>query len=290
VDVDLDTARGCGWILDHFVLLPLVVLAASSLVWRRVHLRHARRWRAVASGDALAMRPGWSIVRGVVETDPPDEPAVVVDVEQRGRVYSTRSKLSKTAWQEIARRTVARSFIVTCDDGARVRVDPDDRVHLVDPFDAVRRSAPDRRIRSARLTHGESAYVLGVLDQGASGAGPYREGPMPVMRPPSRGHMTISTEPLDKAALDRASTLGAVAVMCAVIVAVTYVLSIKMNVLRLIGRPGACVESITVIMPFVSLGMLILCVVFAVTPSNKLSDVAYGDLDDERHYAPKPKK
>lgn len=227
------------------------------------------------------------MIRGTVETDPPSEPAIVIDVEQRGSVYYTKSHFPKTSWKEIGRRTVSRPFVIVQDDGTRVRVEPDDRVRLEDPFDAVRRSGPDRRIRTATLSNGEVAHVLGILEMGTGGS-PYREGPAHLMKPPARGHMTISTGPLDQKAIERASFHKGMAIWCFAITFIAYLASIKMQWPRLFGEPGSCVESVTVLAPFCGIGTaLFYPFFFFLGWSKKLSDSDYGDLEDERHYTPK---
>ncbi|MEZ4407814.1 MAG: hypothetical protein R3A52_15270 [Polyangiales bacterium] len=177
----------------HLSLLAMMGLAAF---WWRKHQAQATLEH---SFDPRApLRDGPAAVMGVVETDPgPEAPAVAVTIYQRGTEAQNKGQWSHT-WSEVKREVWARPFWIRRDDGAVVRVEPDQSVVLRDDLSRLQRYGVDTRTRHAELQRGERVFATGALS-GAALAQPnaaYRgmQG-SPTLRAAPGAPLMVSTEP-----------------------------------------------------------------------------------------------
>jgi hypothetical protein len=183
------------WCLWAGVVFPLV-LAGYAALRNMLSRERATIWREIAEGKR-APRKGLTVVHGTVDADGAG-PAVEVLIVQKAEHWSYKG-MPRTDWKECQREVHARPFYVVQKHGARVRVEPGERVMLIDELEP-RDDQPERRTLSARLETGEPVHLLGILDRvpEAPGGGVYRDAAIePTVRPPRRGRMLISTEPLD---------------------------------------------------------------------------------------------
>jgi hypothetical protein len=149
----------CVW---GVALIPAVVLIL--LAMRRVVLNRALG-RAVddALDEKRALRAGPAVVRGRVVLAEGEKTAVRVEIDQIG-TETRGSKGGYThAWNESARRVIARPFLLELPSGEILPVTPNSDVLLVDRIDTVRRTADNLRTLSAELTPGEEVWAAGVL-------------------------------------------------------------------------------------------------------------------------------
>lgn len=215
--------------------LLIALLSISSLLM----LLHRRRARAANAADrAQTLAPGPTVIVGTVAEDDEKTPAITVDIEQKGREWVYKSAWQHE-WKEIRRTVTARPFYVTTADRAQVRVEPNQRVLLVDALDRVKSESEDRRHRFAKLTVGESVHILGTLVRDADPRqGGYREAGIGwVLRPPKTGRMVISTEPLgerfeERERVYRRFALGTLLLLLLVHAGVYF----SFNLLRLTGH------------------------------------------------------
>jgi hypothetical protein len=182
-------------VLVHFVL----PLALALLAWSRS--RAARYQEQLAEAQwvpEIPLREGDAVLHGPVDYAREATAALRVEIRQEGTETKNKNKWSH-AWSEAARTVVASPFYVGDVRGTRVRVEPDDRTMLVDATDRTVDVGPTTRIRIAELSRDEKVYVVGELHPAPDpeAAGGYREvGTALVLRPPRRGRMLVSTEPL----------------------------------------------------------------------------------------------
>jgi hypothetical protein len=190
------TPEASLWILVLFggiLLLGLLGLFAAR------YLRHRRRaahYREAAKQANAPLKPGPTVVAGTV-ADEGEGPAVTIDIDQTGSQRRYKGSWVHR-WSEQGRVVHVRPFYLSRPSGERVRVEPDERVFLVDKLDGLTVLGPARRRRSATLIAGESAYVVGVMTSGFDPLkGGYRDnGSALVLRPSGVEPMLISTEPL----------------------------------------------------------------------------------------------
>lgn len=160
-----------------------------------VFARRARRADARWMEDA-PLRPGEAVLRGAVELAPGHDAALRVEIDQVGTESKGKNGWSQT-WRETARRVHAHPFFLHDRRGPRVRVEPDQRAMLIDGLDRVERADVARRTKIAELSPGEEIYALGELVLAPETGGAYRGGgDALVLRPPRRGRMLVSSEPL----------------------------------------------------------------------------------------------
>ncbi len=182
--------------------LPLVgmtvLLVSAARLLRRVSL--AKRSERQAKETAATPVAGDAVIHGTVTGVEGDaRVAVRLTVEQLGVSVKTNKTSWTTKWREVERRVETHPFFVRTDAGNELRVEPDDRVVLVDDLE-TRPPVGNRREKVAELTVGEEIYALGVLTEVAdprAGAGYRGGGASFVLRPPSSERpMEISTRPL----------------------------------------------------------------------------------------------
>jgi hypothetical protein len=183
--------------------LGLVILLFVDAAIRQRKL--AAKARASVSKEP-PLRKGHVVLSGVVAADD-DQPPVRVTITQQGKEWSVKGGWAHS-WTEIDRRVEVRPFRLVLPSGASVPVDAGDDVFLVDGLDRIVFLHGLRRTRTAELSVGEPAVVSGVLRSRSGGhamATAYRGGGAQlVVRPPARGKLLVSTEPLEQRHLDRA--------------------------------------------------------------------------------------
>lgn len=166
----------------------------QALYWyRRLALRLAER--AEAQAQARPLTPGLAVLSGKVEVSREQPHALRVEVVQHGKESpSGRNKGSR--WRETARRVDACVFYLVCDDGERVRVEPDEKVVFIAKLDETIRDSTTVRRRVATLRSGQRVSVEGALSR-AEDAGAGRDGSpgrAPWVLRPHQGKMLVSSE------------------------------------------------------------------------------------------------
>jgi hypothetical protein len=201
----------------------LVVFAVAR--WRAFRRRAAAMDIVVAAGTSL--RPGFTILNGVVEVDEeftgPDveegvrdsdeEPsagteiieheAIAIDVTIRERREKRYGGAGHVFWIEEERSVTVRPFYLVLSGGTRVRVEPDEHVLVVGDLETKEAGLVEgERTRGALVENADRVSVSGVLRDGrdsqVSGAGYRTAGETLLMAPPPDGRMLVSTEPPSK--------------------------------------------------------------------------------------------
>lgn len=186
---------------------------------------HRRRARAERAFDPKApLRDGAAVIFGEVECPPGHEgPVVLLEIQQQG-TQQTRKGNTSHQWREVDREVRVSPFIVRCDDGTRVQVEPDDHVVIEDDLVVLVQDGRTSRARRAVISAGDRVHITGEL-RGASKPGAredgYRGGGRgPVLSPPRRDRMVISKEPPGETAEGRARFHGKWAIAFAICFAV----------------------------------------------------------------------
>jgi hypothetical protein len=175
---------------------PMMGLLLSALALTAVHRRRARALRAL--DPRAPLRDGAAMIAGEVEWLPGDEgPVVSIRIEQHGTQQTSRNKNPSHTWTEVDREIRVKPFIVRCEDGSRVRVEPDDQVILEADLAVIVMDGRTTRARRAELDAGARVHITGEL-HGASGStgreDVYRSKSGNPVLTPSRAHpMVIST-------------------------------------------------------------------------------------------------
>jgi hypothetical protein len=191
------TPVGTLWVVDGVGFGVLGALLVIAIVRSSVHRRREKLAHKAALKQNEPLHPGPSVLAGVV-ADEGEGDAVVVEIDQLGREYKTKSGWAHQ-WSEVRRSVVATPFYVVRANGERVRVEPDSRVFLIDKLDVTERTGHDQRVRRARLSPGEHVFILGEMVRAPDPKlGGYREAAEGwVLRPPRGERMLVSTEPLE---------------------------------------------------------------------------------------------
>jgi hypothetical protein len=161
--------------------------------------RRAAALRRAVEGKIGPLAAGECVLRGVIETDDPDGRAIAIELLQSGHTQQMKNG-PQQVWQETARRVDARPFYLRLEDGRSVRVEPDQRVFVVDALDGTRRTEFNQRVRTAEVRRGDSVFVIGSLTEGfdphAQIESGYRgaKSKSLVLRAPARRSMLVSTE------------------------------------------------------------------------------------------------
>lgn len=203
--------------LLHVVLPIALATLAFSRAW---FAREAARACDANARSAATLDPGLAVFHGPVEYAQGSTCAVRVEIEQQGAEHVDKGGVIRHSWREVDRTIQAQPFYVD-DARGRVRVEPNARTMLVDDLDVTQDKSRETRVRVAELSPGEVVYVLGHLRSGiAPGGGAYRESAMaPVLEPPRRGRMLVSSKPLGtiyREAASRESRWGLLVVALAV--------------------------------------------------------------------------
>ena len=181
-------AFGVGWIGWGAILIQLATAARHSRL-------RARAARLAREGNPV-LEPGWTVLTGGVVADEPEVPVIVTVITQ------TTTPSTSHEWREQSRAVVAHPFYLTLDDGETVRVEPDERVCVVDELETQQKGPYERR-RVAEIEAGQTATVCGVLGRGfnprAQDRGYRANEDGLVLRPPAPtdGRMLVSNEPLE---------------------------------------------------------------------------------------------
>ncbi|MFO0559930.1 MAG: hypothetical protein U0269_18060 [Polyangiales bacterium] len=180
-----------------FIMLGGLFAIAVFGEWRA--RRRAAALRRAVEGKIGPLAPGECVLKGTIETDDPDGRAIAIELLQTGQTYNTKNGVGHT-WSETARRVDARPFYLRLEDGRAVRVEPDQRVFVVDTLDGTRRTEFNQRVRSAEVRKGDHVFVIGTLVEGydprAQVEGGYRgaKGKSLVVRAKTGRTMLVSTE------------------------------------------------------------------------------------------------
>lgn len=184
-------------VLVGLVLLGGLFATAVFGEWRA--RRRAAALRRAVEGKLGPLAPGEVVLKGTIETDEPDGRAIAIELLQNGQNYQSKNGVNHS-WTETARRVDARAFYLRLEDGRAVRVEPDQRVFVVDALDGVRRLEFNQRVRSAEVRRGDQVFVIGALVEGydprAQVEGGYRgaKGKALVLRSSKGRAMLVSTE------------------------------------------------------------------------------------------------
>ena len=201
------------------VVMVVLTVLSGALAWAIYAWRTQRRAAAQALASVISgtlPARGAVVLHGTVETEEPSRPAITVTLWEYGTEAKGKHSWSHT-WTERRRETKVEPFYLALENATIVRVEPDDDVLLIDKLDSKTPGNP--RTRRAELTHGEKAYVSGVIGRGfharvdsrrtaesADAAMPgaqgsaYRGGPSEglVLRASRRDRMLVSTETLER--------------------------------------------------------------------------------------------
>lgn len=190
--------QGFSWFWVGVVSASVLVTLGIAIFLARKHALAARRAR-IAMEKKVGLFAGNAIVMGVTETDD-EAPAIRVEIHQQGRETRQKNGYSHT-WTEFDRKQTTRPFRVRVPGGTVVHVEPAKEVFLVDDLEVMKRTEREFRVMHAELSHGETVTIEGTLERvlrpSNNGEGDYRGNQeVWLLRPPSRGHMLVSTEPL----------------------------------------------------------------------------------------------
>ena len=176
--------------------------------------RWLRERRAAARADAsfnpdVGLVPGRAIVLGTVEREQGANVAVRVELEMEGTEHESSGSWS-FKWTEKDRRVRVHPFYLRHASGARIRVEPDDNVMLVDAMDGVVKVNLTKRLRVAELMPDEKVFAIGELkyaqDPEAQTRGYRGRAEGYLLVPPRRGRMLLASEPLGARFARRASS------------------------------------------------------------------------------------
>lgn len=179
LDVDLSPIDSFGpglssaffWIVSLMITIPFLFSLRRYFVFRARAKEIAKKAK-----EPRPLAPGPILVEGVVETDN-QGPAVRIAIAETGREWSNKGRYGYE-WTEVARQVNVQPFRLRLPDDTAIEVRPDDRIRLVDKL-VTESYESMARTRVAELSHGERAWIRGVLsftgsDTGKLGA--YRRG------------------------------------------------------------------------------------------------------------------
>jgi hypothetical protein len=151
-----------------------LVLAASRLY----HHLSLRAQDGAAERASPVLQGGPAVLSGVVDLDDPGVPAVRIRIEEQGREWHDKNGWHHE-WRETGRTVEANPFHLVLGHGERLRVEPDERVFLIDALATAQRAGM-QRTREAALTQGERVTIAGRLATGRyrdhGGGSAYRDG------------------------------------------------------------------------------------------------------------------
>ncbi len=187
-------------VLTAFALAVWLTLLGTALALKLRYMRRAARARAAFDPNAR-LEPGEAILLGEVEHARGEEVAVRVEVTQDGTEAESSGSWSHS-WTERDRKVRVRPFYLRHASGQRIRVEPPERVLLVDDMDGCIRVNLAERVRIAELTPGEKVFAHGALTpstdpEARPGGHGYRDAVFGlVLRPLRGGEMLLSSRPL----------------------------------------------------------------------------------------------
>ncbi len=223
-----------------FGTLGFGAIVAHALVLRFRKLREARA--ADASVDVHArLAPGRAIVCGAVEYAQGALQAVRVNIEQDGE-ESESSGVWSHKWTEKNRRINVEPFYLRVNADKRIRIEPTQKVFLVDDMDGLIRVDLTQRVKFAQLTPGERVFASGELvkahdPEAPTGTGGYRSSTDSlVLRPLAGETMLLSSEPLGARYRARAAFYAKCARRISALAVVLHVLFGGYHLRRFIGE------------------------------------------------------
>jgi hypothetical protein len=186
--------------------------------WRlRALQEHEDRYTHERATWKLSSGPS-RVLHGRVSVDDGTDVAVEIDIHQTVEDHTQKSSTWHT-WNETARNMTAKAFKLETEEGSIVLVEPEREVLVVDRLATeYPPSTPRKRVRAARVRHGDSVFVYGDLYEGPSG-GVYRGGGGFVLRPPRNKGLLVSTEAMRERYTERVryswrAALGLFAALC----------------------------------------------------------------------------
>ena len=199
-----------------------VLWLVLSAAWKAHAQGRLARLEEESLDASTILAPGLAVLGGTVQYAEDTDMAVRVEVDQMGTEHESSGTWSHR-WTEVDRRVRVRPFYLLHVSRARIRVEPDDNVYLVDEMDGMILVNRARRTRTAELTPGERVNVRGVLERGPDPeirGRAYRDDQQGwVLRPPPGDRMLISSEPLGARFLARARFHAFWAILVAVMFA-----------------------------------------------------------------------
>jgi len=221
------TIDGTRITVDGLAGLALMGLLVVTILKRNQAQRRVAEATALEESAKRPLRPGPATIIGRVvgegDDDTSDKAFITIEIDQTGKEWQGKNGWYHE-WRETARRVDARPFYVKRPNGERVRVEPDERVFLVDLLDGTEAVDRTHRRRTATLRPGERVAVTGVLVRGFDPQqGGYRDAPPAlVLKPPPRERMLVSTEPLADRHQRRASAFRGLAIATGVILVLLH--------------------------------------------------------------------
>jgi hypothetical protein len=242
VPIDLAGPGEPSAFASSIIVFLIAVLGLGGLMvvalarWRRFRDRAALAER-VMSGEPPELAPGYAILKGTVEPEG-NEPAVEIAIEEKGHEIKSKAGWN-VVWRETSRRVSARPFYLLRATGDAVRVEPDERVFLVDSLTTRDRPSAALRVRVSTLDRGEECAVSGLLrrsrDPRVGGAGYRDAGEALVLTPPRGERMIVSVEPLPDRYLRRAAFHKRAAMGIAALFALVHTLLLGSYYLLVVG-------------------------------------------------------
>jgi hypothetical protein len=171
---DALSVEGTHFVVDALATFGLGLVLVFTLWLRRHALRDAAEARSLEATANAPLRPGPATIVGHVDGGAGDA-FVTIELAQRRQKVQKSNGGGYVEWRETSRRVEARPFYVKRQNGERVRVEPDERVFLVDRLDGQggQEGQEDQaggagleRRRTATLRTGERVCVTGVLVPG----------------------------------------------------------------------------------------------------------------------------
>lgn len=183
----------------------LLTISATLAMWHRQRAVVAQQ----SVGSRTRLAPGYAVLSGTVQVLDGAPCAVRIRIWQKGIEWRTKQGYGHR-WSEFRRTVETWPFYLVQRDGQRIRIEPRDKVFLVDALDRADPEDEDRRVLTAELSNGESVVADGTLttDVDPHGApASYRSavGTGWVLRPPVNDKMLLSAEPLQDRYLRRAA-------------------------------------------------------------------------------------
>jgi hypothetical protein len=228
----------CVFIFGGLIPGVLLTIAATLAAWHRQRAVLARE--SVQSRARLAT--GTAVLSGKVQVLDGAPCAVRIRIWQKGFEWKTKNGWGH-AWRETDRKIESWPFYLVERGGQRVRIEPGNRVFLVDSIDRADPDSleEDKRVLTAELSDGESVVADGMLVRDADPHGSpssYRSavGTGWVLRPPANDKMLLSSEPLQDRYVKRASMHRRWAWACvAALLALNFLLFGNFHVLSVFG-------------------------------------------------------
>src|SRR5580698_10247314 len=123
-DTDFYTGPDCASVGVSIFLAAIFGIALFPGLFALAARKQIRHALDVETGAGTRdLRPGMTVVRGVLTGDLEAPPVVRVHIRQTGRQYTVKSGV-RHKWTETSREVEARPFSLRLDSGAVVHVEP----------------------------------------------------------------------------------------------------------------------------------------------------------------------